>query len=132
MNRVVARYADGRLVKGLTIDFAPEKDCFHVDVADAEPGAKPVEVRTAELKAVFFVRDFGGDAQHEERKAFDPAAHVIGRKIQVIFRDGELLVGTTQGYQRGRPGFFLMPVDAESNIERCYVLAHAAQEVKFI
>jgi hypothetical protein len=129
---VVARYADGRTVKGLTIDFAPDKDRFHVDVADAPAGSKPVEIRTADLKAIFFVKDLAGDPAHEERKAFDSSKPAIGRKIQVTFKDGELLVGTTQGYQRGRPGFFLAPADAESNIERCYVLAHAAQDVKFL
>lgn len=120
------------MVKGFTIDFAPDKSAFHVDVAEAAPGDKPVEVRTADLKAVFFVKDLTGDSGHEERKAFDPATPAIGRKIQVVFNDGELLVGTTQGYQRGRVGFFVMPVDPESNIERCYVLSHAAREVRFV
>jgi len=41
-------------------------------------------------------------------------------------------VGATTGYQPGRPGFFLVPADAESNIERCYVVAAATQEIKFL
>jgi hypothetical protein len=42
------------------------------------------------------------------------------------------MVGTTQGYQPGRPGFFLVPADTGSNTERCYVVAAAAQEISFI
>jgi hypothetical protein len=45
----------------------------------------------------------------------------MGRKIGVVFKDGEVLVGTTQGYDRSRPGFFVVPADAESNDERVYV-----------
>ena len=48
------------------------------------------------------------------------------------FADGEVLVGTTQGYQPNRPGFFLEPADSDSNIERCYAMAAAVQQVSFI
>jgi hypothetical protein len=30
MNKVVARYVDGRMLKGFTSDFNPSKDEFHV------------------------------------------------------------------------------------------------------
>jgi hypothetical protein len=56
----------------------------------------------------------------------------MGRKIQVAFKDGELMLGTTQGYQPNRPGFFVVPADAQSNIERCFVVTAATQEVKFV
>lgn len=49
----------------------------------------------------------------------------------MTFKDGEVLVGTTQGYQPGRPGFFLEPADRASNIERCFVVAAATREVSF-
>jgi hypothetical protein len=56
----------------------------------------------------------------------------VGKKIKVIFRDGEELVGTTQGYQTGRPGFFLFPADKQSNIDRVFVLVAATRSVSFI
>jgi hypothetical protein len=129
VNKVVVRYADGRTVKGTTSDFVPAKDLFHVTEAASPPGTRPLEVRTADLKAVFFVRDLAGDPQHRERNEFDPTHPVVGRHIRVEFADGEVLVGTTQGYQPNRPGFFLEPADDESNIERCYVVAAAVRNV---
>ena len=48
------------------------------------------------------------------------------------FKDGEELLGTTQGYQPDRPGFFVIPADPESNNERCYVVASATEEVSFV
>jgi hypothetical protein len=50
----------------------------------------------------------------------------------VTFKDGEVLVGTTQGYQPGRKAFFLVPADRESNTERCFVIAAAAQNISFL
>jgi hypothetical protein len=49
--------------------------------------------------------------------------------MTVRFSDGETLVGTTQGYDRQRPGFFLIPADPQSNIERCYVVVAATSDV---
>ena len=132
MNKVVARFADGRTVKGMTADFSPAKDLFHV-TADAAPvGTTPVKIHTKDLKALFFVKALAGDPQHVEKKEFDPARPPAGRRIRVAFKDGEVLVGTTTGYQPGRPGFFLVPADAKSNIERCYVVAAATQEISFL
>jgi len=131
VNKVVARYIDGRLVKGMTADFFPNKDRFHVYLATA-PGDEPVEIVTTDLKALFFVKDFDGDPDHVERNEFDPARPPAGRALRVVFRDGEVLVGVTTGYQPGRPGFFITPADEESNVERAYIVASSTTEVSFI
>lgn len=131
MNQVVAHFADGGLLKGETGDFYPAKDVFHI-VPAGEAGQRPVEVRTSALKALFFVKSLTGNPAHAEKDAFDPARPAPGRKLEVTFADGENLVGTTQGYQPGRPGFFLVPADADSNIERCYIVSAATRTVTFL
>jgi len=60
-NRVVARYRDGRLVKGVTSDFLPTRELFHIA---PEGGGAPLTVKHADLKAIFFVRDFTGNPGH--------------------------------------------------------------------
>ncbi len=130
LNKVVARYADGRIVKGSTGDFSPAKDTFHVAPAGGDD--KAVQVLVRQLKAVFFVRDLEGNPRHEERKEFDHVKPPVGRKIKVEFKDGEVLVGTTQGYQPERSGFFLVPADATANNERCYIVASAVKKVSFV
>jgi hypothetical protein len=132
VNKVVVRFADGRLVKGTTADFFPTKDLFHVSVETDPKGSSPMEINRLDLKALFFVKSLTGDSQHDEGNEFDPQHPPAGRRIKVVFNDGEVLVGTTTGYQPGRPGFFLVPADAESNIERCYVVTTATQEVSFL
>ncbi|MDO8963036.1 MAG: hypothetical protein Q7W30_00925 [Coriobacteriia bacterium] len=132
MNKVVARFADGRLVKGMTADFLPAKEFFHVRIAGSQPGEGQMEVRTKDLKALFFVKDLDGDPEHVEKKEFDGSGPSVARRIKVEFADGEVLVGTTMGYQPGRPGFFLEPADAESNIERCYIVAASTKDISFL
>jgi len=131
-NKIAVRYQDGRVSKGYTNNFMPNKGSFHLVPLDASPDSKPLDVRVQELKAIFFVKDFVGNRDHKEEKTFDASHPVVGKKIKVIFRDGEELIGTTQGYQTGRPGFFIFPADKHSNIDRVFVIAAATRSVSFI
>jgi len=123
-NRVVAHHRDGRLVKGSTTDFLPTRDTLHIHTEES------VEtVRLAELKALFFVRDLIGDPARQHSNEFDVNRSLHGRRIRVEFTDGEVLVGTTQGYQSERAGFFVAPADHEANHERVFVLQAATRKV---
>ena len=129
--KVVARYVDGRTTKGLSQDFFPNKDHFHVYLAD-KPSGETVEVRIMELKAVFFVRDFLGNSQYNERKRYIQGDKPSGRKIEVTFRDREVLVGSTLGYDPNRPGFFLFPADPKSNNVRVFAVTSALEKVRYL
>jgi hypothetical protein len=129
--KVVARYIDGRVVKGLSQDFFPNKDRFHVYPADKSSG-EAAEILLKELKAVFFVRDFVGNFQYDERKEYVEGDKPSGRKIEVTFKDGEVLVGTTLGYDPSRPGFFLFPVDPKSNNVRVFAVTTSVKKVRFL
>ena len=132
-NKIVAHYQDGRILKGFTGDFFPVKPTFHLTPADAPQQSKPLEVRLADLKAIFFVRDLAGNPQpRTRRQGFDPGKSFVGRKVRVVFKDQEILVGTTQGYDPGRKGFFVVPADAKGNNERVFVVMGATQKVSFI
>jgi len=123
-NRVVARYKDGRVVKGSTTDFSPVRELLHVQTENGM-----VEVRHGELKAIFFVKDFAGNPERKKTNLFPAERPVVGHKIAVEFADGEILVGTTIGYRPDRKGFFVVPADPEGNAERCYVVTSATVAV---
>lgn len=128
MNKVVARMQDGTLLKGVTSDFSPMKDAFHIaEVVDGLSQA-PIPVWTKDLKAVFFVKSLEGNPAYRESKDFSRPP--VGRAVRVLFNDGEVMVGTTNGYKPNRPGFFLVPADPDSNNERCYVVMSAVREVR--
>ena len=128
--RTVVHYKDGRILKGYTSDFVPHREVFRLADTDT-PEAKVVEVWAPDLKAVFFVRDLVGNPRRVDSHEFDPGVPVVGRKVKVRFQDGEQIVGTTESYDPARKGFFLVPADAKSNIERCYVVITATQEITF-
>jgi hypothetical protein len=131
-NKVVARFIDGRVVKGTTVDFSPGKAVFHVIEAHAPADARPLEIQTRHLKALFFVKDLVGDPNREKGVAPGSPNPALGRQVRVVFKDGEVLVGTTAGYQPGRPGFFLEPLDPNANEERLYVITASAEEITLL
>jgi hypothetical protein len=130
--RVVARYSDTRVVKGYAVLFHPEGGVLHLS-PPAPAAAEPVEVRLADLKAVFFVRDFAGDPRYRERKTFTGTDQPVGRRVEVSFQDGEVLVGSTRtGYEPERPGFFFTPADPQSNNQRVFALSQAIHAVRYL
>ncbi len=131
-NKIVAHYDDGRLFKGVTNDFFPNKNAFHLVLMNNPPSSKPSELIVEGMKGLFFVKDYFGNPDYHEKKEFDASKPIVGRKIKVHFKDGELMVGTTIGYQKDRQGFFVIPADPYSNNERCFVVTSATSDVSFI
>jgi hypothetical protein len=129
--KVVVRYSDGRLIKGSTQDFYPNKERFHLIPAD-DPPCRAIEVSMNDLKAIFMVRDFTGDPLYKERKKYIEGEKPSGRKVEVTFKDGEVLVGSTLGYDPKRQGFFIFPADPKSNSIRVYVVSSAVEKVRYL
>jgi hypothetical protein len=129
-NLVVARYADGRVLKGVTQDFSPNRGIFHVHPEDDD--ASVVELRFKQLKALFFVSSLQGDASRQDVRGFvaGPAETQQGKKIAVRFRDGEFICGYTLSWTPDREGFFLFPADTGSNNQRVFVITAATVEIK--
>ena len=128
-NLVVARYLDGRVLKGVTRDFSPNRAMFHVDPQD---GSAPIELRFRQLKALFFVASLEGDPARQDVRGFvhGPAETQQGKKIAVRFKDSEFICGYTLSWSPDREGFFLFPADAASNNQRIYVVTSSTLEVK--
>lgn len=125
--RVVARYRDGRVLKGHTRNFDANRSMFGLALLESAPEDEPLVVRLTDLKAVFFVKSFEGDRDYDERKAF--VAAFTGRRLAVRFSDGEVLVGTSFNYSPSSEGFFLFPADQSSNNDKVFVIASAVAEV---
>jgi len=130
--KIVLRYVDGKVIKGYTQDFFPNKALFHFSSLDKEPQDKESEVYVKDLKAVFFVRDFNGNPEYNERKQYIEGEKPGGRKVEVVFFDDEMLAGSTMGYDPNRPGFFLFPVDPQSNNLRVFIITAAIKTFQYI
>ncbi len=126
--KVVARFRDGRLMRGYTADFHPSKPQLHLS---AEPQSNDsLFLALSQLKALFFVRDFAGDQMRVDRLEFGTAPQ--GRKVAVTFHDGETLLGSTLGYRGEGNGFFVHPADPRSNNLRVFVAPGSTQQVRFL
>jgi hypothetical protein len=129
MNKVVVHYANGKLVKGTTQDFFPNRPLFHMQPLDQSASR---EIRTRDLKAVFFVKDYAGNASRKDLRGFvaGPGETAHGKKLAVRFKDGEFLAGYSLSYSPDRMGFFMFPADTESNNLRMFVVGASTVEIK--
>ncbi len=139
MNRqkAILRLLDGRLIKGYMDNFSPSDGYVFIE----DTSSNVHEVSVDELKAIFFVRSFEGDKGRSERKSFAGTARQ-GKRVFVRFKDGESMMGYTEGdvpWQKGffleakkGKGFFLAPVDSESNNIKVFVVAAAVRDVTMV
>jgi hypothetical protein len=128
--KIVARQADGTILKGYTQDFHPSRAQFSLWPSINATPKERVVVPVARLKAVFFVRDFNGNPKYQERKAF--GARGQGRRVEVTFSDGEIVLGTTLNYRPDGLGFFVSPADPAANNTRIFVVTAALRRVRFL
>jgi hypothetical protein len=126
---VVARFADGRVLKGTTQDFAPNKTVFHLSLW-GEASARGIAVPIGALKALFFVKTFDGNKKHVEDLDIAKAKGQ-GRRIVVTLCDGEVVAGFTTGYAKDKQGFFVIPADPASNNARIYLVTAAVKEAEW-
>ena len=127
--KVIARYRNGRLVKGFTRNFFPNKDRIHISPPD-DPYGEGTGIMLKDLKALFFVRDFAGNPHSKEDNVLPEATTLSGRPVEITFSDGEVLVGSTFGYNPGRPGFFVSPADSNSNNIKIFAVSTAVERVR--
>jgi hypothetical protein len=125
-NQIVVRFIDGSVKKGHTNDFVPNKTSFHLN----NTAGKTEEIKIEYIKAIFFVKDLNGTQGHNYNyKDNVPGG---GKKIQVEFNDGEIIVGYVLGYSPKRQGFFMTPADLGGNNLRIYAQATAVKNTQFL
>lgn len=129
-NKVVVHFRDGKIVKGYTYDFNPNKEIFHV--TEAQDPNRVFEVSTSFLKAVFFVKTFEGNKGHPGPADFSMESFKSspGLKVKVTFFDHEVMYGSTHGYSPQRKGFFISPANKEINNDRVFVIKESTVEVE--
>jgi len=126
MNKIVVRYADGKIQKGFTSDFSPNRPIFHLT---GRSDQKPEVINVNKLKAVFIVKEFEGNPNYREASDFDDSQQVYGARLRVHFSDGEKLVGVGMGYNPNKIGFFLTPCDPDSNTIRAFIVLECVDHV---
>ena len=126
-NKVIARYLDGRVLKGSSLDVSLNRASCHLrDVDDAM-----TQVKLDELKALFFVKSLDGNPRHVEGQAIEPVdpRRRGSQLVEVTFRDGEKVRGLCTRYPPQTSCFFLVPVDSASNNVRILINGSALQGI---
>ena len=127
MNKIVVRYADGKIQKGFTSDFSPNRAMFHLTHRSDQ---KTEVVYVNRLKAVYIVKEFDGNPNYREASDFDDSQQVYGARMRVHFSDGEKMVGVGMGYNPNKIGFFMTPCDPDSNTVRAFVVHESIDHVE--
>ena len=129
-NKIVVHMKDGSIHKGVTHDFAPDKEGFHL--LPAEGGGVPIQVGLEKMKALFYVKDYIGNRDFVAQMSFD-AERRERRKAIARFEDGEEIWGFVDaGAEKEGNGFFFHPADQRDNNIRIFVVRSALKELRLV
>jgi len=128
-DKVVAHFKDGRTLRGLTQDFHPASESFHL--LPSEGGGMPTVIRVEELKALFYVKEWGAARRSVERAKKFAMESSLGKKTVVEFVDGEKVWGFSQGYGKDKKGFYFYPADPGENNTRVFIVNSAVKDIRF-
>lgn len=132
-NKVVARYRDGSMVKGITYDFAPLKKIFHI--VSNDNGEKTTHtIIPPDLKALFFVQSLDGNkyATISHNGSGEDVNAPGVKKLKITFFDGEVLLCTSHVYVPVKEAFFVNPIEKDSNNIRIYINSSAVKQVDIL
>lgn len=139
-DKAVLRFNDGRLMKGYLESFSADQPVVKIQAAET---GKEISVNINELKAIFFVRSFEGKRGYHEKKIYG-ISRPRGHRVFIKFTDGEGLVGFLEGdvpwdkgfflskQDRTLKGFYLLPVDLDSNNIKVFVIASSVKDVTVV
>jgi len=139
-DKVVLRFTDGKLLKGYLKEFSQDS---HKVLFKKLDGKKDQSIPIPKLKAIFFVKTFDGDSKYVEKKIYG-IRRSEGKKIFVKFNDNESMIGYLQGgvpWNKGfflsnpdkeKKGFFLVPVDEDSNNIKVFVVGSSVKDITAI
>ncbi|MGE5206912.1 MAG: DUF6982 domain-containing protein [Chlamydiota bacterium] len=128
-SKLVVACLDGRRLKGYVFNFSPVRERFRLFPEANSPPDAGKDVELADLKALFFVRDFAGNPQYREHYDVNGGR---GRRLEVTFKDGEKIIGTTEAWTSQKLGFFLFPADAMTNNLRIFVVNRNVAQVRLL
>ena len=128
--KLIARFLDGRIMRGQTQNLSPFRPTFHFHMH--ESGQQPRLLHMKDLKALFFVKSFTGNKDYHERKEICKGDPLQGRTCEVRFTDGEVIQGSTMCYDPHRLGFFFVPADPAGNNLRIFVVNSAVADFRFL
>lgn len=92
-----------------------------------------VGIELADIKCVFFVRDFG-DSDSLSRKTFTTRPRAEGLWVRIKFKDGEVLEGLMPNdlSLTTAEGFLINPPDLRSNVQRMFVPRTALESLNVL
>jgi hypothetical protein len=127
--KIVVHMKDGAIHKGITQDFDPGRENFHV--LPAEGGGIPRKVRLDSMKALFWVKDYIGNRDFVARRAFNDSGKQARHAI-ACFTDGEEIWGTLEGQTEQGAGFYFFPADKDDNNVRIFIIRSALKELRLV
>jgi hypothetical protein len=131
MAKVLVRLRSGELIKGDLLSLNVARPSFYL-VAEKDDGkTNTITVNMDSLKAIFFLKKEEKDTSvvHTETIEQSVVAGLHGFRLDVEFRDGEMIHGSAHKYNPTDKGFYMVPLNPAERYDRIYINAAWVKKV---
>jgi hypothetical protein len=130
LEKVIIQDKGGRIFEGYTDNFSPSIPCFHIFQRSDESTYTHTKVYFDGLKLIFFEHDhedipFDNDDEHLPINQISS-----GRKLEITFHDGEVIIGTWIDCSPNNHGFFLL-TDGNNITKRVFVCNASIRKIDY-
>jgi hypothetical protein len=130
--KVVLRKLDGSVLKGFLAEIPIWNGREYISIQSLTNDE--IRIPKSEVKALFFVRRFGGNKEHSEVRFFDTHPRIDGLWLRVTFKDNEVVEGIVANHFDFfvEEGFYIKPPDPNTNNRLVYVLKNALKDLTIL
>ena len=129
--KVIVHKLDQQSVKG----YINPQACFEADGIELLSQAGQVlRLPWAEVKGVYFVREFDAEVDRPERKTFSSRPKLEGLWVRLKFKDNDVIEGIIPNnlLEATEKGYMITPPDLYANHQRIFVPRQALVEMSVL
>lgn len=115
--------------------YVSPQACFEADGIELlSQAGQVVRLPWAEVKGVYFVREFDADADRPERKFFSSRPKLEGLWVRMRFKDNDVLEGIIPNnlLEATEKGYMITPPDLHANHQKIFVPRQALVEMSVL
>ncbi len=128
--KVILEYADGSSMSGYTNDFFPNIPFFHLLKFSDSSRDKETMIHLDDLKRIFFEEDIKEDIS-THKQSLSENKGTSGDKLEIVFKDGEILTGTVIDYRPNSFGFSVL-TDRNNDPLMVFATSSAIRKIRYL
>ncbi len=132
--KVMVKCTSGETRHGQLLAFNINNPVLYLQIPNAEGKIVSTSVSMSQVQQIIYLKKLTENDSPVRQEKIDNTilASATSFRLNVEFKDGSLLTGTTHRYNPDDKGFYLIPLNPADKSDRIFVPAHAVKRIEVV